>query len=319
MSDDSLSDYPPPPPVETDSNHPGVQGNLGFDGELPPPPPEPEIRPEVEQLKEENSELRAGLEQLRKSIESHGEKLTCIESTNTTFGRKLDEQIELKEKLQESLIKTLDSKQELASEVREVVTNLEEKFEERFQSAKAQDADHTENNELLGEVSQKIEKIKESIQETDTSISGQRVEISHLKDRLNELEKRGTTEQNYKNTHLNPIDDLKSDSITQNQLPHSMPEDIDTPPPPPPPTTEEDTRAPNTAENTTQKPEIEIVSDESEQNAEKVENACEGEKEEDRVSSAQNGNNPDNSSSTDTNKNSVQQDVSSFFKKLLNS
>ena len=72
----------------------------------------------------------------------------------------LDEQIELKEKLQESLIKTLDSKQELASEVKEVVTNLEEKFDERFHSSKAQDADHTENDELLGEVSQKIEKSK---------------------------------------------------------------------------------------------------------------------------------------------------------------
>ena len=88
MSDDSLSDYPPPPPVETESNHEGIQGSLGFDGELPPPPPEPDIKPEVDQLKEENSELRAGLEQLRKSIESHGEKLTCIESTNTTFGQK---------------------------------------------------------------------------------------------------------------------------------------------------------------------------------------------------------------------------------------
>ena len=148
--------------------------------------------------------------------------------------------------------------------LKSVVTNLEEKFDKRFHSSKAQDADHTENDELLGEVSQKIEKIKESIRETDTSISGQRVEISHLKDRLNELERRGTTEENYKNTHLNPTDNLKSDSLIQNPLPHTMPEDTDTPPPPPSPSSEEGASAQNADENTAKNPEIESASDTSE-------------------------------------------------------
>ena len=161
VSDESLSDYPPPPPVETAYTYEGIQENLDLSQDLPPPPPEDDITPLLDNIKEENGELRYSLEQLQESIKYYEEKLTCIERTNKALSQRLEKEIELKEKSQETLIKTLDRKQEFASEMSDSVKDLEKKLQMQLESAVTSATKlNTDYSKPFDEISQKIENIK---------------------------------------------------------------------------------------------------------------------------------------------------------------